>query len=228
MVESYSEIDLAEFIDHSLLTPVATPEQVQQWCDEAERFGFPTVCVCPMYIELAVELLHHKRPKVSTVIGFPAGTTTAAVKLYEAQTAIESGASELDVMLNLAWLKQGKVDQVHRELAEICQLAGLPVKAVLETALLTDAEKQLAAEVCIDAGAAFIQTNNGWGSGATVADVRLLKSASRDQIQIKAAAGIQTFEQAIELILAGATRLGTSLGPDLIRQRDTLEKGAAR
>jgi deoxyribose-phosphate aldolase len=226
MVESYSEIDLAEFIDHSLLTPIATPEQVRQWCGEAEQFGFPTVCISPMYIDLAVELLHSKRPKVSTVIGFPAGNTTAAVKLFEAQVAIEAGASELDVMLNLAWLKTGKVDQMHSELAEICQ-AGRPVKAVLETALLTDAEKRLAAEVCIDAGAAFIQTNTGWGGGATLADVRLLKSVAKDQIQIKAAAGIQTFEQAIELILAGATRLGTSLGPDLIRQRDTLEKGSA-
>ncbi len=229
MSASYSEIssiDLAELIDHSLLTPIATDEQVIQWCAEAERFNFPTVCLYPSYVAQAAELLHGKRPKVCAVIGFPAGATTSAVKLYEAQEAIENGAGELDVMVNLGWLKAGKTAALHRELAEICQL-GLPiVKAVLETHLLTDAEKLLAVEICIDAGISLIKTNTGWCGGATLDDVRLLKSVAKDQIGIKAAGGIHTAEFAYELVLAGATRLGTSSGVNLLQQRDTLEEAA--
>ena len=226
MIASYSDIDLAAFIDHSLLTPIATDEQVVQWCAEAERFNFPTVCLYPSYVAQAVELLHGKRPKVCAVIGFPSGVTTASVKRYEAEEAIENGAAELDVMVNLGWLKMGKTDAIHRELADICQL-GLPVvKAVLETHLLTDAEKYLAAEICMDAGISLIKTNTGWCGGATVADVLLLKSAAKDRIGIKAAGGIHRIELAYELIIAGATRLGTSSGPNLLRQRDTLEAGS--
>lgn len=224
MVETYAEIDLAEFIDHSLLNPVATPEQLSQCCAEADRLGFPTVCVYPVFASQAVELLHQKRPQVCVAIGFPTGATTSAVKLYEAQEAVEHGATELDVMINLGWLKIGKADAVHQELAQICESTGQLVKAVLETHLLTDAEKRLAAEVCMDAGVAFLQTNTGWYGAATVADVQLLKSVTKGRIGIKAASGIYTAEQAIELILAGATRLGTSYGPDIVRQRDTLEK----
>jgi deoxyribose-phosphate aldolase len=224
MASSETEIDLAEFIDHALLDPTATPDQLAQACAEAERFGFRTVCIYPSYVRQAVELLHRKRPQVCAVIGFPTGATTAAVKLYEAQEAIDNGASELDVMINLGWVKTGKTEQLHRELAEICEI-GRPVKAILETRLLTDAETRLAAEVCMDAGVAFLKTNTGWYGSVTVADVQLLKSITKDRIGIKAAAGIQTVEQALELILAGATRLGTSRGPDLVRQRDTLEKG---
>lgn len=224
MVE-HSDIDLAEFIDHSLLSPVATSEQIAQWCAEAERFNFPAVCVYPTYVRQAAELLHHKRSQVCTVIGFPTGATTSAVKLYEAQEASDNGATELDVMINLGWLKTGKTNELHRELAEICEATGQVVKAVLETHLLTDAEKALAAEVCMDAGVAFLKTNTGWCGAATVADVQLLKTVTKDRVGIKAAGGIYTVEQAVELILAGATRLGTSHGVDLVRQRDTLGKG---
>lgn len=219
-----AKIDLAEFIDHALLDPTATSEQVARWCTEADRFGFPTVCVFPSHVGLAVELLHKKRPVVCTVIGFPSGATTAAVKRYEAEEAIDNGARELDVMINLGWLKQGKTNEMYRELAAICEL-GQPVKAILEMNLLTDEEKRLAAEVGMDAGAAFLKTHTGWYGGATVADIRLLKAVTKDRVQIKASGGIRTAEQAIELILAGATRLGTSRGPDLVRQRDTLERG---
>lgn len=225
MAEAHAEIDLAAFIDHALLNPVATPDQVAQCCTEAERFGFAAVCVYPVHVRQAVDLLHHKRPQVCTVIGFPTGATTSAVKLYEAQEAVEHGATELDVVINLSWLKTGKTNELHRELAEIVELTGHTVKAILETHLLTDAEKLLAAEVCMDAGVTFLKTNTGWFGGASVADVRLLKSITKDRVGLKAAGGIRTAEQAIELILAGATRLGTSHGPDLVRQRDTLEKG---
>jgi deoxyribose-phosphate aldolase len=224
MIKEYAAIDIAEFIDHALLNPTATPEQVEQWCAEAERFRFPAVCIYPAYVAQAVEFLKGKGPNICTVIGFPSGATTSATKLYEAQEAVENGATELDVMINLGWLKVGKTDELHREIAEICDETGQTVKAILEMALLTDAEKRLAAEVCMDAGVAFLKTNTGWYGGATPDDVRLLKQITKDRIGIKAAGGIRTVEQALELILAGATRLGTSRGPDLIRQRDTLEE----
>lgn len=224
MKADYPDIDIAPLIDHTLLNPTATPEQVEQWCEEADRFQFAAVCVYPAYVRQAAELLHGKNPKVCTVIGFPSGATTSAVKLYEAQDAVDNGARELDVVINLGWLKAGKAEELHRELAEICEATGQTVKAILETTLLTDAEKRLAAEICMEAGSAFLKTSTGWNGGATVADVRLLKEVSRERVGIKASGGIRTSDQALELIVAGATRLGTSHGPDLIRQRDTLEK----
>ncbi len=217
-------IDIAPFIDHSLLMPTATPEQVEQWCEEADRFNFAAVCLHPSYVKQAAELLHGKKPKVCTVIGFPMGATTSAVKLYEAQEAAENGATELDVVINLGWLKAGKTEAVHREIAEICEETGQTVKVILETNLLTDAEKRLAAEVSMEAGAAFLKTSTGWNGGATLADVRLLKEITKDSLGIKASGGIRTYNEAIELILAGATRLGTSRSIDLLRQRDNLDK----
>ncbi|BAY19697.1 deoxyribose-phosphate aldolase [Anabaenopsis circularis NIES-21] len=225
MAADYPDIDIAPFIDHALLTPTATPEQVEQWCEQAYRFNFAAVCIYPTYVKQAAELLKGKTPKVCTVIGFPHGATTSAVKLYEAQEAVENGATELDVVLNLGWLKVGKTKEVHQEIAEICEETGQTVKAILETSLLTDAEKRLAAEICMDAGAAFLKTSTGWNGSATVADVGFLKEVVRERIGIKASGGIRTHEQALDLILGGATRLGTSRGIDLIRQRDNLEKG---
>ena len=220
-----SNIDIAPLIDHTLLNPTATPDQVQQWCEEADKFHFATVCVYPAYVTLAAELLHGRSPKVCTVIGFPSGATTAATKLYEAQEAVENGATELDVVINLGWLKAGKTKELHQEIAEICEETGRTVKAILETALLTDTEKQLAAEICMEAGVAFLKTSTGWYGGATVADIRLLKEFTKGQVGIKASGGIGTIEQALKLVMAGATRLGTSRGPDLLRQRDNLGKG---
>ncbi|MGI0484506.1 deoxyribose-phosphate aldolase [Pantanalinema rosaneae CENA516] len=221
-IANLPDIDIAPFIDHALLAPTATPEQVEQWCEEADRLHFAAVCVQPTYVKQAADLLHGKRPKVCTVIGFPYGATTSAVKLYEAQDAVENGASELDVVINIGWLKAGMTNEVHREVAEIREATGQLVKAILEVALLTDAEKRLAAELCMDAGAALIKTSTGLYGGATVADVRLLKELTGDRVGIKASGGIRTAEQALELIVAGATRLGTSRGPDILRQRDTL------
>jgi deoxyribose-phosphate aldolase len=217
---SSADIDLAPLIDHALLLPTATPDQVEQWCADADRFHFATVCVQPCYVKLAASLLHNKSPKVCTVIGFPHGATTAAVKLYEAQEAVENGATELDVVINIGWLKAGKTEAVHREIAEIREATGQPIKAILELALLTEAEKRLAADLCMDAGASFLKTSTGLYGGATVADVRLLKEITKDRVGIKASGGIRTPEQAVELVIAGATRLGTSRGPDLLRQRE--------
>ncbi len=224
MAATHREIDLAPFIDHALLSPIATPEQVEQWCDDADRFNFAAVCINPIHVRQAAEYLHNKRPKVCTVIGFPLGATTSSVKLHEAQEATENGAEELDVVINLGWLKAGNIEAVHRELAEIRDATGLVIKAILEMSLLTEPEKRIAAEICMDAGASFLKTSTGWNGGATIADVRLLKDIANDRVGIKASGGIRTVDQALELVLAGATRLGTSRGPDLIRQRDNLDK----
>lgn len=224
MPANQSDIDIAPSIDYGLIDPTATPDQLENCCQQAERFGFVTVCVYPSYVRKAVDLLHGKRPKVCTVIGFPTGASTAKVKLYEALEAADNGAVELDVSVNLGLLKAGKIDEFHRELAEICEETNLTIKAIIESSLLSDREKELAAEICMEAGAAYIKTNTGFFGGATVSDVRLLKEVTKGRIGIKAAGGIRTHEQALDLIMAGATRLGTSRGPELIRQRDNLNK----
>ncbi len=217
------DYDLATYIDHALLQPAATTEQLAQCCAAAERFKFPVVCVYPNAVRQAVELLHNKRTKVCTVIGFPTGANTSATKLYEAQEAVENGAVELDVAINLSWLKEGKQDRLYQEMAQICEETGVTIKAILETTLLNNQEKTLAAEICLDAGVAFLKTSTGWFGGATVEDVRLLKQVTKGQVGIKAAGGIGSLAGAIALIEAGATRLGTSRGVDLIRQLDEWE-----
>ncbi len=214
---SLRTLDLAPLIDHTLLAPAATPAQVEHWCLEADRYGFAAVCFAPTHIRQAVELLHNRSPQVCAVIGFPLGATTAAVKLYEAQEAAENGATELDVVINLSWLKTGNTSALHQELVDIVEATGQTVKAILEMGLLNEAEKRLAAEVCMDAGVAFLKTSTGWQGGATVDDVKLLKSIAQDSIGIKASGGIRTPEQAAALVEAGATRLGTSRGPEILR-----------
>ncbi len=212
-----SEIEIASLIEHTLLAPAAVSAQIRQLCEQADRYGFAAVCVYPVHVPLAVEQLHNKRVQVCTVIGFPSGATTAKVKLYEAQDAVENGANELDVVINLGWLKMGETNRLHDEMAAIVELTGQPVKAILEMALLTAAEKRLAAEVCLDAGVAYLKTSTGWQGGATVEDVKLLRQIGGDRIGIKAAGGIRTPEQAQALIEAGASRLGTSRGPEILK-----------
>jgi deoxyribose-phosphate aldolase len=224
MATSYSDIDIAPYIDHALLVPTATAEQVEQWCVDADRFNFAAVCLHPCHVKQAAQLLHNRPPKVCTVIGFPYGATTSAVKLYEAQEAMENGATELDVVINIGWLKAGMTEDLHREIAEIRDRTGQTIKAILEMSLLTEAEKRIAAEICMDAGAAYLKTSTGLYAGATIADVQLLKELAKDRVGIKASGGIRTPEQALDLILAGATRLGTSRGPEIIRQREQAEK----
>ena len=217
MTLTVADIDITRYIDHTLLDPLASLDAIATLCDQAIRFEFPAVCVYPIHVKSAVDRLHQYSPTVCTVIGFPSGATTSAVKLYEAQDAVDQGATELDVVINIGWLKAGNVDAVHQELANICTTTGQTIKAILETTLLTDAEKKLAAEVSLDAGVSFLKTSTGWHGGATPADIKLLTAAARDRAGIKASGGIRTLEQALALISAGANRLGTSRGVDLIR-----------
>lgn len=223
MAKLYADVDLAGLIDHSFLLQTATPEQIAKICEEADRFRFAAVCILPVYVRQAVDLLKGKPPQVCTVIGFPTGASTSTVKLYEAQEATENGATELDVVINLGWLKTGQTEAVYKELAQIKSDTGQVMKVILETGLLTDAEKKLAAEISMDAGADFVKTSTGWFGGATLEDVRLLKDVARDRIGIKASGGIRTAAQAFDLVMAGATRLGTSQGVQLIQQLEGLD-----
>jgi deoxyribose-phosphate aldolase len=223
MARPNTDIDIADYIDHSLLDPLATTEQLAKYCNQADQYGFPTVCVYPAFVHQAVELVKNKRIQVCSVIGFPTGATTSAVKLYEAQEAVENGATELDVVINLGWLKEGKTEEIYQEIAQICEETRQTVKTILEMSLLTETEKQLAAEVCLDAGASYLKTSTGWSGGATVEDVALLKKIAKGRVGIKASGGIRTLEQAIALIEAGATRIGTSRGVDLVRQQKEQE-----
>jgi deoxyribose-phosphate aldolase len=218
--QQQSNIDIAPYIDHSLLGAAATPQMVEQWCVEADRFGFAAVCVNPCYVRQVTKLLHQKKPRICTVIGFPTGAITTDSKLYEAQEATDNGAQELDVVINVGWLKAGLIDEVHDEIAQICESTGQTVKAILEMSMLTQPEQLIAAQICMEAGARMLKTGTGWAGAATVEDVRLLKDLTKDQIGIKAAGGIRTHDKAVELILAGATRIGTSWGMDLLKQRE--------
>ncbi len=215
-----NEIDLARYLEHSLLHPAATEAQVKECCEAAVQFDFPAVCLYPTAIKTARDFLHQRPIQICSVVGFPAGAHTTATKLYEAQEAVENGATELDVMLNLAFVKMGESEKLYQEVAQIVELTKVPIKGILETALLTDTEKRLAAEICLDAGVSYLKTSTGWFGGATVADVKLLHGITKGRIGIKAAGGIKTVDQAIALIQAGATRLGTSRSIKIMQERE--------
>ena len=220
MIEKDVTIDIATYIDHSLLNPTATPEDVEECCKQAQHFGFPTICVYPSAVSQTVKLVHDKQITVCTVIGFPTGANTSSTKLYEAQEATENGATELDIMLNLGFLKAGNSEAIYNEISAICEATGQTIKVILETNLLTETEKQLAAEISMDAGANYLKTSSGWFGGATVADVRFLSKIAEGRVGIKASGGIKTLDQAYALIEAGATRLGTSHGVALVESQN--------
>ncbi|MBL1208457.1 deoxyribose-phosphate aldolase [Geminocystis sp. GBBB08] len=222
MVISVTDIDIAHYIDQAMLHPMATQKDVELCCHQAIQYNFPAVCVYPSAVKQASQLLHNQKTNVATVIGFPTGANTSNCKLYEAQEALENGASDLDVVINLGWLKEGKSELIYQEIASICEETGLIVKVILETSLLNNTEKRLAAEICMDAGASFLKTSTGWFGGATVEDVKFLHNITKGQVQIKASGGIKHLEQAIALINAGATRLGTSQGVELVKQQSVM------
>jgi deoxyribose-phosphate aldolase len=211
-------IDPASYIEHTLLDNTAVPSQVEQLCAEAVRYKFHSVCVAPCFVKQAREILYRESPLVCTVIGFPTGTHTSSVKLFEAQEAIANGAQELDVMLNLGLVKAGDSEALYQEIAPICEHCDIPVKAILEMPLLTPEELNLAVEVCLSAGVAYLKTCTGWRGSATVEQVRLLGDRTRGKCGIKASGGIRTLAQCWELITAGANRLGTSRGVSIMQE----------
>lgn len=219
-------VELAHTIDHTLLKPEATPAQVRQLCAEALEFGFATVCVNPIYITLCADVLRGSPVKVCTVIGFPLGADLPAVKAFQAEQALAHGAHELDMVLALGCLKAGDLAAVRADLDTVrAACPGHILKVILETHLLSEAEKIAACQLAQQAGLDFVKTSTGFtGGGASVADVQLMRQTVGPQMGVKASGGIRSLEDARALIVAGANRLGTSAGAALMRQL-TVETG---
>ena len=213
-------MQLNKYIDHTLLKPEVAVAQIIQLCDEAIAFDFAAVCVNPCYVGLAAHLLAGTSVKTATVIGFPLGATTTAVKVFEAQAAVKAKADELDMVINIGAVKAGQWDAVLAEMQAVVAAAeDKIVKVIVETALLTTDEKHRVCEQVLQSGASFIKTSTGFAaSGATVEDIVLFKAMIGDTSRcgIKASGGIKTREQAAAMIAAGATRLGTSSGVSIV------------
>jgi len=214
--------NIAKMIDHTLLKPDATQDQIAQLCYEARTYGFAAVCVNPSYVELCSQLLQGTPVHVCTVVGFPLGATPPEVKGYEAQQAIEDGASEVDMVINIGALKSKDYALVERDiatLARICHAGGATLKVIIEAALLTDEEKVIASQLSKAAGADYVKTSTGFGpGGATVHDVELMRRAVGPEMGIKAAGGIKSYEDAKAMVAAGATRIGASAGIKIVQQ----------
>jgi deoxyribose-phosphate aldolase len=223
-------LDLAGMIDHTLLKPEATPDQIAQLCFEARKYGFASVCINPAWVELCAKLLEGSPVKVCTVIGFPLGASAPEVKAFEAKNAIEHGAAEIDMVINIGALKARDLELVARDIRGVVMAshAGKAiVKVIIEAALLTDEEKTISSLLSKEAGADFVKTSTGFASGgATVHDVELMRRAVGSELGIKAAGGVRTYEDAEKMIKAGATRIGASAGVKII-QGPTKEPAAA-
>lgn len=217
-----TEPSLASIIDHTLLKPEATSDQIDTLCHEALTYQFASVCVNPAWVAQCAERLRGSRVRVCTVVGFPLGATTTAVKATETEDAVQNGAAEIDVVLNIGWLKSGLFERVKADIAEVVRTAGasVPVKVILETGLLTDEEKKTACRISREAGAAFVKTSTGFaGSGATVRDIRLMREAVGPRMGVKASGGIRDYDTAIAMVHAGATRIGSSSSVAIIGQK---------
>jgi len=214
--------DIAKIIDHTLLKPEATRDQIVQLCREAREYGFAAVCVNPCYVKLAAELLRGSPVKVCSVVGFPLGATLPEVKAYEARRAIEEGAAEIDMVINIGALKSGDLELVRRDIAavvDVCHAKGALCKVIIEAALLSDEEKVLACQLAKAAGADYVKTSTGFGpGGATVHDVALMRRTVGPGMGVKAAGGIRSYEAARNMIEAGATRIGASAGVKIVRE----------
>lgn len=212
---------LAAYIEHTYLKPEGAESQVLQLCAEAVEGGLFGVCVQPAYVRRASEALSGHGVRLVTVVGFPHGANASEVKAFEAERAVADGADEIDMVANLGWAVAGEWRRVERDVAAVVGAAsGRPVKVILETALLVDeARIREAARAALAGGAAFLKTSTGFGpGGATVPHVRWLREEAGARAKVKAAGGIRTVEQALALISAGADRLGTSRGLDLVRE----------
>lgn len=220
--ESEAAREVACYIDHTLLKPDATRDEILKVCEEGVRFGFASVCINPIWVRDAACALRGSGVKVCTVIGFPLGANEPDTKAYEARRAIFDGASELDMVINIGALKSGDHDLVSRDIRGVVQVAhevGYICKVILETALLTDDEKVSACLIAKEAGADFVKTSTGFSKGgATAADVALMRRAVGGQMGVKASGGVRDLKQAQEMIHAGATRIGASVGVKIIQE----------
>jgi deoxyribose-phosphate aldolase len=214
---------LAGWIDHTLLKPDATQTQIEKLCAEAREFHFATVCVNPAYIPLSAELLKGSGVGVCSVVGFPLGATFPKVKAAETRQVIQAGATEIDTVINIGALKSGDFALVLRDIQAVVDAADgrAQVKVILEMCFLTEREKILGCLLCKEAGAAFVKTSTGFGpGGATAADVALMRRLVGAGLGVKAAGGIRTLADALQMISAGASRLGASAGISILKEME--------
>jgi deoxyribose-phosphate aldolase len=214
---------LASLIDHTLLKPDATRADIETLCREAAQFCFASVCVNPNWVPLCRELLRGSGVKVCTVIGFPSGAHAPDVKAYEARRAVEQGAEEIDMVINIGALKSKDYALVEQDIRGVVQSGGRDtvVKVILETALLTREEKIMASSLAKAAGADFVKTSTGFaGGGATVEDITLMRETVGPEMGVKASGGVRTRDDAEKMVAAGATRLGASAGVKIVRGED--------
>lgn len=210
--------DLASYIDHTLLKPEATTAQIHKLCDEAREYGFYSVCVNSLFVPLCKKLLESSKVKVCAVVGFPLGAMSTDAKSFETTWAVENGADEIDMVLQIGNLKGHEDALVEKDIAAVVKAAlGKPVKVIIETSLLNEEEKERACKLSKNAKAHFVKTSTGFnGGGATIEDVRLMKKIVGSELQVKASGGVKDAATAKALIEAGATRLGTSSGIKLV------------
>lgn len=224
--DTMSGEEIASYIDHTLLRPDATEEQVMQLCDEARSYGFAAVCVPPCYVQQSVERLGPgSLVKVATVVGFPLGYQHPKVKFLETHQAIADGATEIDVVVNISAFKSGKYAEVENELsdmAKFCHLKEAELKVIIETALLSKEEIEKACAICAAAEVDFVKTSTGFASGgARVEDIQLMRRVLPNHIKIKASGGIKTYADARALIEAGADRLGCSASIQIVKHEQS-------
>jgi len=222
--------ELAAAIDHTLLKPEATRQEIRTLCAQARQWRFAAVCVNPLWVEEAAGLLLGSGVKVATVVAFPLGALPASAKAQEAREACQRGAQELDAVVSLGLLFGDEDEAFQRDLAAVVEVARehrATVKAILETGLLSEAQKTRAARAAVAAGVDFLKTSTGFvGSGATVEDVALLRRLAPPQVGVKASGGIRTFAQARAMLAAGASRLGTSAGVAIMEQAQAWYAGS--
>lgn len=211
-------LPLSKYIDHTLLKPTASESDIQVLCNEAIQNNFFAVCVNGCYVDLCKMLLATSNIQIASVIGFPLGAAATISKVQEAKCATQDGADEIDMVLNIAWLKDKKYTLVKDEIAAVKNAIGNKIlKVIIETCYLTNDEKQRATELIIEAKADFVKTSTGFGTnGATLEDVALIKSITQNSIQIKASGGIRDAETALKYIELGVTRIGTSNGVQIV------------
>ena len=209
-----------KMIDHTVLKADTPLETVKRICDEAMEYGFASVCINPCHVAYCADYLKDSNVNVCTVIGFPLGANTSAVKAFETKDAIANGADEIDMVMNIGALKDKNYDLVRDDVKAVVEAAnGTLVKVILETCLLTEDEIKKACELCVEAKADYVKTSTGFSTrGATIEDVRIMKEAVHGKAKVKAAGGVRTPEDMVKVVAAGADRIGTSAGCSLVKK----------
>jgi len=218
-----SKGQLAKMIDHTLIKPTATRDDIIKLCKEAEKHGFGCVCVNSVHVPLTKQLLKGTDVKIASTAGFPFGSSLPEVKAFEARKVVENGASEIDMVINIGALKSGDYETVKRDIEMVVDVKrshgdDLVIKVIIETGYLTMEEKVMACKLAKEAGADFVKTSTGFVGGATVEDVRLMREVVGRDMGVKAAGGVRTLKEALAMIEAGANRIGTSTGVAIIEE----------